>query len=113
MGKINDMKNFFSGSDKEKEKNAEKAAKTAKTASKLKMVATNSLILGAMKLIASISIFVLVGAGVTALITAVLDTITARNTPERIYEAFELEEQDFSGLVEIKGDESSRILFTI
>ena len=38
LGKINDMKNFFSGSDKEKEKNAEKAAKTAKKQSEKKEV---------------------------------------------------------------------------
>lgn len=110
MGRINDLKNFFSGKDKEKEKAEEEASKNG---NKVKVVATKAIILGTIKFIASISIFVLVGAGVAALINAALDMITATNTPKRIYEGFELENEDFSELVEIKGNESTRLLFTI
>lgn len=113
MGKINDMKDFLSGKDKKQEKDAEKAAKKSKTVAKLKKIAMNSIIGSSIKLIMSISIFTLIGASVTAVITSVIDIFTAKNTPEKIYEAFDLENQDFSDLVEIKGDETSRLLFTI
>lgn len=60
--------------------------------------------------ISSISIFtvacIFVTSAVVGLISSAIETITARNTPQKIYEGFGLEEQNFDGLVEIKGNET-------
>lgn len=110
MGKINDIKDFFSGKDKKKEKAEEKAGKIN---SKIKLVTTKAIIVGTIKFISSISVIIIIAAGVMSLINKALDYITSKNTPARIYEAFELENEDFTGLVEIKGDESNRLLSAI